>query len=40
VVRAFARGHPRAQVTELEKFDHNCCWIAQWPLLLHGATHR
>ena len=37
VVRAFARRHPRAIVTEVAEFDHTCCWLERWPQLLYGA---
>lgn len=35
VVRAFARRHPGASVIEIAGFDHNCCWLEHWPMLLH-----
>jgi hypothetical protein len=34
VVQSFARRHPEARVIELADFDHECCWIKRWPIML------
>ena len=34
IVQSFARRHPEARVIEVSDFDHECCWIEQWPNLL------
>jgi dienelactone hydrolase len=38
VTMAFAARHPGAEVVDLPRFDHRCCWIERWPRLLSDAT--
>ncbi|MEP7182523.1 MAG: hypothetical protein ABI886_10070 [Betaproteobacteria bacterium] len=34
VAGSFVRRHPKASVIVIADFDHQCCWIEQWPRLL------
>jgi dienelactone hydrolase len=38
VVQSFSRRHPEARVIEVADFDHECCWIERWPIML-GEMH-
>jgi hypothetical protein len=34
MIRRFADAVPTAQVRVVDRFDHSCCWLAEWPALL------
>jgi len=38
VVQSFSRRHPEGRVIEVADFDHECCWIERWPIML-GEVH-
>lgn len=33
----FLQAVPRAREVRIDKFDHDCCWVEQWPKLLAQA---
>jgi dienelactone hydrolase len=37
LVRPVALRQPQAQVVEIAEFDHVCCWLERWPVLLGAA---
>ena len=39
-VRAFAAARPGAHYTELEGFDHGCCWRRVWPTILRQLDEQ
>jgi pimeloyl-ACP methyl ester carboxylesterase len=36
LIKKFAATLPTAQVEVIDRFDHRCCWLAQWPALLNS----
>jgi pimeloyl-ACP methyl ester carboxylesterase len=40
LVQQFAATVPTAQVHVIERFDHRCCWLAQWPALLSSLPDQ
>lgn len=40
MVRGYADGKPGAVVVVVDGADHECCWHAVWPRVLHELAHR
>ena len=40
LVKAYVRGHPAAEVIEVDDADHACCWQRVWPGMLGKLRER
>jgi pimeloyl-ACP methyl ester carboxylesterase len=40
LVQRYLTGHPAAQLWTFPSFDHRCCWVRAWPLLLPRLEER
>lgn len=40
LIQSFAASVPTAEAHVIERFDHRCCWLEQWPALLSSLPDQ